>query len=143
MRSGDGFTVTQRNPPSPRRDRGARYCGTNAGVGHVFRDSPPKHHCVNPGSRQASLLLKVGDVDIELFEPTGEPSTWQQYLAQHREGFHSVAFHIPGMQNILVQLAPTRHRSFKQERSLGEAMRMWTRPVAWGRLKSCWRSATV
>lgn len=51
------------------------------------------------------VFFQVGDVGIELIEPTGEPSTWQHYLDQHGEGIHSVAFHTSRLEERLVDLA--------------------------------------
>jgi catechol 2,3-dioxygenase-like lactoylglutathione lyase family enzyme len=34
----------------------------------------------------------MGAIQVELFEPLGSPSTWQDFLDQHGEGIHHIAF---------------------------------------------------
>ncbi len=51
-----------------------------------------------PTFAQARMaFLNVGQVDIELLEPVGEPSTWHDQLRQHGPSMHHVAFEIAGM----------------------------------------------
>jgi catechol 2,3-dioxygenase-like lactoylglutathione lyase family enzyme len=38
-----------------------------------------------------------GNVQIELIQPNGEKSTWQDFLDTRGEGIHHIAFHIEGM----------------------------------------------
>ena len=37
------------------------------------------------------------NVSIELIQPNGEKSTWQDYLDEHGEGIHHIAFNVKGM----------------------------------------------
>jgi hypothetical protein len=47
---------------------------------------------------QAKLaFFHLGAVDLELIEPVGGPSTWQEFLDAHGEGVHHIAFQIKGM----------------------------------------------
>lgn len=47
---------------------------------------------------QAKLaFLDMGSVQVELIEPVGGPSTWQEFLDAHGEGVHHIAFVIEGM----------------------------------------------
>jgi 4-hydroxyphenylpyruvate dioxygenase-like putative hemolysin len=39
----------------------------------------------------------MGSLQLELIEPDGEPSTWQEYLDTHGEGVHHIAFQVEGM----------------------------------------------
>jgi methylmalonyl-CoA/ethylmalonyl-CoA epimerase len=48
-------------------------------------------------ARARMAFLSVGQVDIELLEPVGEPSTWNDHLQLHGPGLHHVAFEIAGM----------------------------------------------
>ncbi len=48
-------------------------------------------------ARARMAFLSVGQVDIELLEPLGEPSTWNDQLRQHGPSLHHVAFEISGM----------------------------------------------
>jgi methylmalonyl-CoA/ethylmalonyl-CoA epimerase len=50
-------------------------------------------------ARARMAFLNVGQVDIELLEPVGEPSTWNDHLRAHGPGLHHVAFEIAGMAN--------------------------------------------
>lgn len=48
-------------------------------------------------ARARMAFLSAGQVDIELLEPIGEPSTWNDQLLQHGPSLHHVAFEIAGM----------------------------------------------
>ena len=51
-----------------------------------------------PTFAQARMaFLNVGQLDIELLEPIGAPSTWNDQLAQHGTSLHHLAFDIAGM----------------------------------------------
>ena len=45
-----------------------------------------------PSEKVRIAFLPVGDVCIELLEPTSEESSVARFLAQHGEGFHHIAF---------------------------------------------------
>lgn len=48
-------------------------------------------------ARAKLAFFHMGQVDIELIEPIGEPSTWRDQLNQHGESLHHIAFEIKGM----------------------------------------------
>jgi methylmalonyl-CoA/ethylmalonyl-CoA epimerase len=51
-----------------------------------------------PTEAQAKLaFFDMGGLQLELIEPVGGPSTWQEYLETHGEGVHHIAFRIKGM----------------------------------------------
>ncbi len=50
-------------------------------------------------ARARMAFLSVGQVDFELLEPIGEPSTWNDQLQQHGPSMHHVAFEIAGMRD--------------------------------------------
>jgi catechol 2,3-dioxygenase-like lactoylglutathione lyase family enzyme len=51
-----------------------------------------------PTTARAKLaFFDMGSIQIELIEPVGGPSTWQEYLDAHGEGVHHIAFQIKGM----------------------------------------------
>lgn len=51
-----------------------------------------------PTTAQAKLaFFHLGQVDLELIEPIGEPSTWKDQLNQHGSSLHHIAFQIKGM----------------------------------------------
>ena len=41
------------------------------------------------------------NMQLELIQPNGEKSTWQDYLDKHGEGIHHIAFHIEGMDKVI------------------------------------------
>ncbi len=52
-----------------------------------------------PSDARARLaFFSVGQVEIELIEPVGGPSTWQEVLDRKGEGVHHIAFWVEGMQ---------------------------------------------
>ncbi len=58
-----------------------------------------------PTSARAKLaFFRMGDVSLELIEPVGGPSTWKEFLDEHGEGVHHIAFRIEGMDRVLTYL---------------------------------------
>src|SRR5437867_1221454 len=58
-----------------------------------------------PSTAQAKLaFFHLGQVDLELIEPIGEPSTWKDHLDAHGDSVHHIAFQIKGMQDKLAYL---------------------------------------
>jgi methylmalonyl-CoA epimerase len=41
------------------------------------------------------------NMQIELIQPNGEKSTWQDFLDKHGEGIHHIAFNVDGMEKVL------------------------------------------
>lgn len=61
-------------------------------------DKAQTEHLGQPTTARARLaFFHMGQVDIELIEPLGEPSTWRDHLDQHGESLHHLAFRIEGM----------------------------------------------
>ena len=51
-----------------------------------------------PSNARAKLaFFHLGQVDLELIEPVGEPSTWRDQLDAHGDSLHHIAFEIKGM----------------------------------------------
>jgi hypothetical protein len=51
-----------------------------------------------PSPARAKLaFFNLGQVELELIEPVGKPSTWQDQLDQHGDSLHHIAFEIKGM----------------------------------------------
>ena len=42
-------------------------------------------------------FMDFGSLQVELIEPDEHPSTWREYLDEHGEGVHHIAFFINGM----------------------------------------------
>jgi catechol 2,3-dioxygenase-like lactoylglutathione lyase family enzyme len=52
-----------------------------------------------PSNARAKLaFFQLGPVQLELIEPMGGESTWQEVLDRKGEGFHHLAFWVEGMQ---------------------------------------------
>jgi methylmalonyl-CoA/ethylmalonyl-CoA epimerase len=52
-----------------------------------------------PSNAQAKLaFFNLGQVQLELIEPIGEPSTWKEALDKHGESVHHIAFWTEDMQ---------------------------------------------
>ncbi|HRK21710.1 MAG TPA: VOC family protein [Fimbriimonadaceae bacterium] len=62
--------------------------------GHEARQT----HRGQPSDAQAKLcFFDLGGVQLELIEPMGGESTWQEALDQNGEGFHHIAFWVENM----------------------------------------------
>ncbi len=58
-----------------------------------------------PSTAQAKqAFFHLGQVDVELLEPIGEPSTWKDQLNRHGDSLHHIAFQIKGMRDKLAYL---------------------------------------
>jgi methylmalonyl-CoA/ethylmalonyl-CoA epimerase len=58
-----------------------------------------------PTSARAKLaFFHMGQVSLELIEPVGAPSTWQEFLDEHGEGVHHIAFRIKGTNEVVAYL---------------------------------------
>jgi methylmalonyl-CoA/ethylmalonyl-CoA epimerase len=69
-----------------------------AEVAHTkFRGTPTQ-------ARAKLAFFKMGPISLELIEPVGGPSTWREFLDEHGEGVHHIAFRIEGMERVLTFL---------------------------------------
>jgi catechol 2,3-dioxygenase-like lactoylglutathione lyase family enzyme len=58
-----------------------------------------------PSNARAKLaFFHLGQVDLELIEPVGRPSTWRDQLEEHGDSLHHIAFEIIGMPERLAYL---------------------------------------
>ena len=55
-------------------------------------------------ARAKLAFFHLGQVDLELIEPIGGPSTWQDQLDQHGESLHHIAFVVQGMKEKVAYL---------------------------------------
>lgn len=59
-----------------------------------------------PSPARAKLaFIPLGQVTLELIEPIGEPSTWNDQLRGHGNSLHHIAFEVEGMSNRIEALA--------------------------------------
>ena len=72
-------------------------------------DTVDKAHTEFKGSstpaRAKLAFFQLKNISIELIEPVGGPSTWQEFLDTEGEGVHHIAFEIKGMDEKIKQLA--------------------------------------
>ncbi|MCL6625290.1 VOC family protein [Alicyclobacillus shizuokensis] len=59
-------------------------------------------------ARAKLAFFHVGSVDIELIEPVGGPSTWKEFLDEHGEGVHHIAFIVKDMHQKIQDLEQIR-----------------------------------
>ncbi len=58
-----------------------------------------------PTDARAKLaFFDMGQVSLELIEPVGGPSTWRDFLEEHGEGVHHIAFRIKGTEQVVAFL---------------------------------------
>lgn len=66
----------------------------------ILTDTVDKAHTLykgKPSTAQAKLaFFNLDNLDVELIEPVGGPSTWKEFLDRHGEGVHHIAFVIQG-----------------------------------------------
>jgi methylmalonyl-CoA/ethylmalonyl-CoA epimerase len=65
--------------------------------GPTFRGKPLR-------ARTRGISVKTGDAALELIEPTGGESTWQEFLDNKGEGIHHVAFHVDNIEEEAAKL---------------------------------------
>jgi catechol 2,3-dioxygenase-like lactoylglutathione lyase family enzyme len=49
-------------------------------------------------------FFHLGQIDLELMEPMGEPSVWKDVLNKRGQGVHHIAFHVPDTEAALKYL---------------------------------------
>ncbi|MCL2627288.1 MAG: VOC family protein [Oscillospiraceae bacterium] len=55
-----------------------------------------------PDARCRMAFFSVGNgVQLELIEPNDTPSVWRDFLTEHGEGLHHIAFGVKGMTNVI------------------------------------------
>lgn len=63
--------------------------------------SRPTLYRGNPSDAKAKLaFFSMDNLQLELIEPLGGNSTWQEYLDTHGEGIHHIAFAVRGIDGI-------------------------------------------
>lgn len=71
-------------------------------------DTVDKAHTVIRGEStpaQAKLaFINMGQVQIELIEPVGGPSTWKEFLDKNGDGVHHIAFQVKGTDQVVTFL---------------------------------------
>ena len=74
----------------------------------IVTDTVDKAHTEYRGetteARARLAFFDFGQVQLELIEPIGGPSTWQEFLDEKGEGVHHVALQVKGMDSVIAQL---------------------------------------
>jgi methylmalonyl-CoA/ethylmalonyl-CoA epimerase len=64
----------------------------------VSHFSRPTLYLGNPSDAEAKLaFFSMDNLQIELIQPLGGKSTWQEFLDTHGEGIHHIAFDVKGI----------------------------------------------
>ena len=64
----------------------------------------PYHIEEVPDQKVKVAMIKVGETNIELLEPTSEDSPIAKFIEKKGEGLHHVALRVEGLEKILVNL---------------------------------------
>jgi hypothetical protein len=56
-------------------------------------------------ARVRQTFFRMGAVTVELMEPLGEPSTWNDQLAQHGNSLHNITVRVTGLPDKLAYVA--------------------------------------
>ncbi|MDZ7721255.1 MAG: VOC family protein [candidate division KSB1 bacterium] len=74
----------------------------------IVTDERDKAHTQFKGepteARAKLAFFNLDNIQIELIEPIGGPSTWREFLDTHGEGVHHIAFHVDDMQQQVLML---------------------------------------
>jgi 4-hydroxyphenylpyruvate dioxygenase-like putative hemolysin len=63
-----------------------------------------RHNGVSTEARAKLAFFDMGSLQLELIEPDHQPSTWRDYLNEHGEGPHHIAFVVEGMNEKIMLL---------------------------------------
>ena len=105
----------------------------------VFDDARTEYEGAPTFAQARMAFLHLGQVDLELLEPIGEPSTWNDQLQRHGPSLHHVAFTIEGMAEKALYLNGQGLTWSSAASSSVGAMRTSTARPASGRSSSSWR----
>jgi methylmalonyl-CoA/ethylmalonyl-CoA epimerase len=70
----------------------------------TVEDAHTRHNGQPTSARAKLAFFHLGQVDLELIEPVGEPSTWNDNLVEHGPSLHHIAFQIKGMADTIATL---------------------------------------
>lgn len=72
--------------------------GANTFEGHSSR--PNRYRGELTDAKVKLAFLSMGNLQIELIQPLGGKSTWQEYLDKEGEGIHHIAFGVKGIEEV-------------------------------------------
>ena len=68
------------------------------------KDTNTSYHGRPTDARAKLAFFQMDNISIELIEPVGGPSTWQEFLDTKGEGVHHIAFHVEDMDGHIAML---------------------------------------
>lgn len=86
----------------------AEILGTDVPEAHwtdPFSESLISYQGAPTDARARLAFFTMENLQIELIQPDGNPSTWQQFLDQHGEGIHHIAFIVKDMEHEIARLS--------------------------------------
>src|SRR5215210_3169454 len=63
-----------------------------------------EYHGEPTDARAKLAFFHLGQVELELIEPIGAPSTWKDHIDQHGDSLHHIAFEVQGMKQRVAYL---------------------------------------
>ena len=63
--------------------------------------NPTEYHGKRSNASAMLCFFQLDNITVELIEPLGGPSTWQEFLDTKGEGIHHIAFNVKGMKNYI------------------------------------------
>ncbi len=51
-------------------------------------------------AKAKATFYKMGSLDLEILQPMGEPSTWNDFLRDNGEGIHHIAWYVKGIDEV-------------------------------------------
>lgn len=90
-------------------EKSARHWSNLLGEGKVpdiflaaeSKQNPTEYHGKRTSASARLCFFQLDNITIELIEPVGGPSTWQEFLDSKGEGIHHIAFNIKGMKTYI------------------------------------------
>jgi methylmalonyl-CoA/ethylmalonyl-CoA epimerase len=85
------------------RESWAKVLGVQTPEASVAESHPsrPTRYKGNPSDAKAKLaFLDMGNLQIELIQPLGGKSTWQEFLDKNGEGIHHIAFSVKNIDGV-------------------------------------------
>ena len=72
------------------------------------------YHGAPSTAKGKAAFFDLGPVQMELIEPAGAPSTWEEFLRTHGEGIHHIAFRTKDMNDARKFLASKGMKTVQQ-----------------------------
>ncbi len=76
-----------------------------ASVAESHSSRPTKYKGVSSDGKAKLAFLAMDNLQIELIQPLGGKSTWQQFLDENGEGIHHIAFNVKNIDGVEKQFA--------------------------------------